>query len=612
MANEATKDAGGETEKTPLQKLMAAISGPILTLGIALGVTLLSMLWDVSNPARLIENLTYDMRMASTAFKAQDDIVIVKMDDASMFAMQDASECRCLSPVDKVWLGEVVRDLSQKGAKAIALDILLSGWRTEEERQEFTRQIAGLPTPIIAAVDPSLRPGIDYQIVPNLKYASPNSLVAREDDVVRQYDPKPDGMASLASALAEVYGANVPKDIFTMRYRSGLPDDGSENRGAIAPSFPAALVKDLPAEMFAGKTVLIGRVTRFAKGQSGILEDMHSTPLRFMAGHADGTPGVEVHAHALSQMRQGDQLNRPGMLWTALTVLIAALGGAALGLSSFRLWVAAVVVLGAVVAVGFAAFGALSYFGLMVGLLAPVTAFALSFFIQSRLATTQLQQERKLYSTALERYLAPQVIKRIEDGSEPVQIGAQMKEVTMMVSDIENFSGLVASTPIREFEMIINGYFDGLYDVLWKHEAMLDKLTGDGLIAMFGAPIEHKDHADRAIACARDMETYTEAYRDEVEKRFNIRMGRTRIGLHSGEGLVGNFGGEKRFNYTAYGQVVVIAARLEAANKEAGTGIMFSDATLKLAKNPGPVREVGSIQLKGVPQPILTYTTSLT
>lgn len=610
MANEAAKDADGETPKGPLQKFLSGAASPLISLAIALGVTVLTMLWDLSNPARLIENLTYDMRMASTASKVQDDIVIVKMDDASMFAMQDASECRCLSPVDKVWLGDVVRDLSEKGAKAIALDILFSAWRTEEERQMFTQQIAGLKTPIIAAIDPSLKPGIDYQIVPNLIYASPNSLVAREDDVVRQYDPTPDGYPSLASALAQAYGVKPPNEIFTMRYRAGLPNDGSENRGAIAPSFPAAIVKDLPAEMFAGKTILIGRVTRFAAGQSGILEDMHSTPLRFMAGHADGTPGVEIHAHALSQMRKGDQLNRPGLLWTALTVLIAALGGAALGRSAFRLWVAACVVLGAVVAVALVAFGALSYFGLMLSLLAPVTAFALSFFIQSRLAATQLHQERKLYSTALERYLAPQVIKRIEDGSEPVQIGAQMKEVTMMVSDIENFSGLVASTPIREFEMIINGYFDGLYDVLWKHEAMLDKLTGDGLIAMFGAPIEHKDHADRAIACARDMETYTETYRGDVEKRFGIKMGRTRIGLHSGEGLVGNFGGEKRFNYTAYGQVVVIAARLEAANKEAGTGIMFSDATLKLAQNPGPVREVGSIQLKGVPQPILTYTTA--
>jgi adenylate cyclase len=226
----------------------------------------------------------------------------------------------------------------------------------------------------------------------------------------------------------------------------------------------------------------------------------------------------------------------------------------------------------------------------------------------SRLAATQLQDERKLYSTALERYLAPQVIKRIEDGSEPVQIGAVMREITVLVTDLEDSSTLVATTPTLEFAAIINGYFDGLYEVLWKHEAMLDKLTGDGVIALFGAPIKHADHADRAIACARDMQVFSARYIEEVNQRYGIKLGRTRVGLHSGEGLVGNFGGEKRFNYTAYGQVVVIAARLEAANKEFDTTVLFSQATLERAKAAGEVRELGQVNLKGVPQPIPVYT----
>ena len=585
---------------------MSALVSPLITVAIALVVTVLTLLWDFTTPARYIENFTYDMRMSFAAPPPAGGIVIVKMDDASMEAMQAASECHCFAPVDKAWLGDLVADLSHKGAKAIALDILFSAWRTDEEYAAFSARVAGLPTPIIAAVDPGLTPDVDYKTVPGLTYANPNALVAREDEVVRVYDPHPNDLDAIATDLARVNGVKPPTKDFILRYRGAIESKG-ENRGALAPSFPAAVVADLPAEIFKGKTVLIGRVTRFAEGQSGILEDMHTTPLRFTAGHYDGTPGVEVHAHALEQMMAGDRVIVPSLFGVALSVFVAALGGAALGRSTFRWWVAVGIVLGAVVLGVLGAFFALLNFNIMVAMLAPVTAFALCFFIQSRLAATQLQEERKLYATALERYLAPQVIKRIEDG-EPMTISAERREITVMVSDIANFSDLVAAATPEELAMIMNGYFDGLYDVLWKHEAMLDKLTGDGVIVLFGAPFEAVDHADRAIACARDIVSTTEAYRNEVETRYGHKLGKTRVGLHTGECLVGNFGGEKRFNYTAYGQVVVIAARLEATNKETNTHILFSDSTMRLAKSAGEVKAVGEVKLKGVVQPITAYT----
>lgn len=597
-------DANGE--KSGFATFLQAMISPLVTIGIALVVTVVTLLWDRTTPARFIENFSYDLRMSAAAPAASKDIVIVKMDDASMLAMQEQSECRCFSPVDKAWVGDLVANLSAKGAKAIALDILFSAWRTDAEYAAFVEKTQGLQTPIVAAVDPALEPGVDYKLAPNLLLANPNALVAREDDVVRIYDPTPNGMPSIATRLAQVEGVTPPKGDFIMRYRRAIEQSG-ENRGALAPAVPAYLVKDLPDAMFKDKIVLIGRVTRFEEGQSGILEDMHNTPLRFTRGHEDGTPGVEVHAHALEQMKAGDKVQVPNLMWLAISVLVAALGGAALGRSTFRWWVATLVVVVAL-AVGVAgAFFALLQYNLMVSMLAPMTAFALCFFIQSRLAATQLQEERKLYSTALERYLAPQVIKRIEEG-EPMTIGAERRVITVMVSDIENFSTLVGEASMEDLALIMNGYFDGLYDVLWKHEAMLDKLTGDGVIVLFGAPFRYADHADRAIACARDIVTFSEAYRLEVQARFGRKLGRTRMGLHTGECLVGNFGGEKRFNYTAYGETVVIAARLEAKNKETDTHILFSDSTMAAAKAPGDIRLVGEVVLKGVVQPVPAYT----
>jgi len=223
-------------------------------------------------------------------------------------------------------------------------------------------------------------------------------------------------------------------------------------------------------------------------------------------------------------------------------------------------------------------------------------------------AAAELQNQRAFYSSTLERYLAPQVIDRMVDGREEVKIGAEEREITVMISDLENFSNLVASLDLETFEGVINEYFDGVIDILWKHEAMIDKMTGDGIIAIFGAPVPSEDHADRAIACCREIDVFGKEIRERMIAR-GIKFGVTRMGVSSGIGLVGNFGGEKRFNYTAYGEVVVIAARLEAANKTFGTRILFSSDTLKLAKRDVPIEAVGEIDLKGVPVPIPAYTT---
>ncbi|NDD64573.1 MAG: hypothetical protein EBZ36_11460 [Acidobacteria bacterium] len=337
---------------------------------------------------------------------------------------------------------------------------------------------------------------------------------------------------------------------------------------------------------------------------------MHATPLRFIRGHHDGTPGVEVHAHALDQMLRGDRITTPGWPFAFPLILAAALAGCVFGRSSLRWWATTVVILLSIASV-FAVSAILLYgSGWMVELTSPGLAFALSYFITGRITSTQLRADRALYAGTLERYLAPQVIERIVDGREPVEIGASSREITVLATDIADFSVLVGGTDPALFSSLINGYFDGVIDVLWRHEAMLDKLTGDGLIAIFGAPVEQADHAHRAIACAREIDVFAEAYRAQVSETHSVRFGQTRMGLHSGPALVGNFGGDKRFNYTAYGETVVIAARLEAANKSVGSRILVSRSTVSAAGEVKNARSVGLVELKGVSEPVEAYALS--
>jgi len=564
-----------------------------------------------TTPGRFAENLTYDIRLTLGAPAAQPDFVIVKMDDAAVQAMSETSACHCLAPIDKAWLGDLIAALDAKGVKAIAVDYLLDTWSSPEEFQDFERRIAGVKAPVIAVVDPKRTPGVDFPVSKKVLYSDARALVHVDyDDVIRQYDPMPSQYQALSTRVATATtGMPPPRKRFDIRYRRPDPQVRAENAGAISPSYSAAFVPFVPENLLKGKIAFIGSVTRAGAVDSDTpKEDMHATPLRFRPGHTQGTPGVEVHVHALSQMLAGDKVYRAGKVWDAVMVLAAALAGALLGRSTQRWWVSVGIVLLGVAALLGGAFAAYAYATLMMPMTAPVISFAFGFFILSRLAAAELQNQRAFYSSTLERYLAPQVIDRMVDGREEVKIGAEEREITVMISDLENFSTLVATLPLDTFSEVINEYFDGVIDILWKHEAMIDKMTGDGIIAIFGAPVASTDHADRAIACAREIDRYALEIRERMIGR-GIKFGYTRMGLSSGIGLVGNFGGERRFNYTAYGEVVVIAARLEAANKTFGTRILFSGDTLKLAKNDVAIEAVGEIDLKGVPVPIPAYTT---
>ena len=577
--------------------------------GLSAAAALVALALGLSTPVRFVENLAYDLRLSLGAPPNATPMVIVKLDDAAIEAMRARSPCRCLAPIDKVWLADLLVSLGAKGVRAIGVDVLLDTWKDPAEFAEFEKRTAGLSTPVVAVVDPGMKPGVDYPVDPKLHYADARALVSSDyDDVIRRYDPRPSRLRALSAGLAQVVGGRAPAAPFPIRYRRPDPGLTAENLGAIAPSYSAAFVPLLPPELLRGRIALIGAVTRSAHADSdSIKEDMHMTPLRFLPGHFGGTPGVEVHAHALSQMLAGDRVLRPGWAAAAALAFLAALGGALIGRATLSWWLSTAIIAAGILAYLLAGFGLYAGLAVMIPVAAPAIAFALAFFLLSRLTAARLAGERAFYSSTLERYLSPQVIERIVDGAEPVKIGAEEREITVLVSDLESFSTLVADTEINRFSVVINAYFDGLIDILWKHEALVDKMTGDGVIALFGAPVLQPDHADRALACARDIAAYARAYSAKMAGE-GIRFGRTRVGLNSGVGLVGNFGGERRFNYTAYGQVVVIAARLEAANKEFDTTTLFSQDTFALAKRVDDVRPVGETRLKGVSQPIAAYT----
>ena len=152
---------------------------------------------------------------------------------------------------------------------------------------------------------------------------------------------------------------------------------------------------------------------------------------------------------------------------------------------------------------------------------------------------------------------------------------------------------------------MLNEYLTGMTEIVFDHGGTLVKIIGDALNVLFGAPADQPDHAARAVDCALALDAYAEAFRARWREN-GVAVGTTRIGVHSGPALVGNFGGGRFFDYTAYGDTINIAARLEAANKQLGTRVCVSGSVVeRIADFRG--RPVGNVILRGRSEPLMAY-----
>jgi len=199
--------------------------------------------------------------------------------------------------------------------------------------------------------------------------------------------------------------------------------------------------------------------------------------------------------------------------------------------------------------------------------------------------------------SSLSRYFSPNLAQRLASDVDAIDLGGQRREITTLFTDIASFTALAEALEPSVLGPLLNQYLTGMTDVVFAHDGTVAKIVGDALHVLFGAPGAQPDHASRAVACALALDEYAESFRQRCHQK-QIVLGITRIGVHAGPAIVGNFGGGRFFDYTAYGDTINVAARLEAANKQLGTRICVS-ATLA-EKAPGfRGRPVGDLVLRG-------------
>ena len=215
------------------------------------------------------------------------------------------------------------------------------------------------------------------------------------------------------------------------------------------------------------------------------------------------------------------------------------------------------------------------------------------------------QADAERAHASLSRYFSPQIASRLVSNGEGGGMEVHRRDVAAMFTDVTSFTSMVESIAPELLGALLNEYMGGMTEIVFAHEGTVGKIIGDGIHILFNAPGDQPDYATRAVACAHELDDWAVAFRDRWRAK-DVNFGTTRIGVHAGPVLVGNFGGKRFFDYTAYGDTINTAARLEAANKHLGTRICVSETVAKAAANFRG-RPVGDIVLRGRSEPLRVY-----
>jgi len=353
------------------------------------------------------------------------------------------------------------------------------------------------------------------------------------------------------------------------------------------------LANELPPGSLKGNILIVGTS---AQG----LMDLRVSPLGTII------PGVEAHAQAVEQMLLGKHLRRPS--WsTAIELLVLVLGGLLVGvvaLSTGAL-VSAGVTGAALFLTGYGAWFAFTRHGLLLDPVTPGLVLLFTFIVGSVVNHLASEKKQRWVREAFSRYVSPNRVDYLVDNPGQLELGGRRQECSFVFTDLAGFTSLMEKMDPGDAVALLNAYLDKMIAIAFQQGGTLDRIVGDAVAIMFSAPVEQADHRQRALNCALEMYTFATGYSAELAAK-GTHFGKTRIGVHSGEVIVGNFGGSNMFDYRALGDAVNTAARLESVNKHLGTTVCVSEATLAGCSGAA-VRPVGRLVLKGKSEALMVY-----
>ncbi|MGJ4925908.1 CHASE2 domain-containing protein [Bradyrhizobium sp. HKCCYLS2038] len=558
------------------------------------------------------------------------------------------------------WTGEIGRVLSaviEGGAKVAGFDMVFQtsieqseiplgdstlGDKTRGFDREFLRALASAAAGskvVLGEIfgEPPILPAPGQRIaVRQQQNLRPLNTYTDSDDVVRRHPLtlSADGKAvpSMALELAARAIGTAPAisadgvALGDYRVPGSVPGTMTLNFAGGAQDIPTYSFADLRAcalkgdkeyfrREFAGKVVLIGTVG---------IEDRRVTSKRF-ATRAEGArrprcvleerkvaetfarstiAGVYIHATAVNNLVRQDatiELSRPAIF--AIAAVLALFGAL---LARLLRPVSAAALLAALSVLYTALAATLFNHAYALPLAEPLAAGLLALTATTAYRFMVTDKDRRLLQKSFAYYLAPREIDRMLASHRLPQLGGETREVTVFFSDIEGFSRIAEQMTPEQLMALTNEYLSAISDVIESHDGYVDKYIGDSVVAVFGAPLDDPHHARSAARAALDCKARL-AELNRTSTAFQGIKVAQRIGINSGAALVGNFGSERRFNYSVMSDAVNVASRLEGANKFYGTTIIASDSTVALAGDEFAWRELDTIRVKGREQSLKIY-----
>lgn len=356
----------------------------------------------------------------------------------------------------------------------------------------------------------------------------------------------------------------------------------------------------LPDEIFKDKIVLIGSTV-------SELHDNFPAPF-FEFKDRDGnyrkaeTPGVEIHANAIWTILNQQYYKEFPHLFSLLLllVLIGLVYFVVMRLSTF--W-SIIISVGLLLLYNLAQFYLFANFRLILIMVMPSLAIALSFMASTVYEYVATQREKRMIMGAFERFVPQKVVKELLDHPEKLKLGGEERYLSVLFTDLANFTSVSEKLKPTDLVNLINIYLTEMTEVVFKYDGIVDKYEGDALMAEFGAPVHFEDHAVKACYAAIEMQERLKKL-DLSKYKKVISSLSCRIGINSGHMIVGNMGSKNVFDYTVMGDAVNLASRLEGANKMYGTNIMISEDTYKLVKDDVVSRPLDLIRVKGRQKPV--------
>jgi adenylate cyclase len=531
------------------------------------------------------------------------DVVVVAMDEQSYSGLG----IQFSSAWPRELHARLLRRLREYGAKKVVFDILFLGAGASPKADddlaaalreipsilgmELTKRIVALPGGSVELEE------LEEPYDPFLKHASAALVGLPEDHgIVRRFLIDRTDQSRAVPSLAEA-GAGVTAN------SQGVGRDDIINYYGTARTVPTHsyvnVVQDehpLPAGLFRDKIVYVGLSLRTESGPAQ--KDLFGSPF-----YGEKIFGVEIHAAAAANLIDRSWIRRLGssaelgllsllaLVLSAIIIYLNPLTGSAVLLGAVLIW-----------AVG--SFFAFTRYLFIPGVLLFIIQLPILFLLSTVYYYAVIRRSQQRIVNAFSHYLAPEMAQRMVENSKALTLGGEKLWCTALFTDIAGFTDITETMPAERVSEMLNAYFSEVMEAIFVNQGTVIKFIGDSVFALWGAPIRVDNHAELAIRSALSIQQ--EVSRFNASKRFPEL--KTRIGISTGPMLVGNLGCAKRLDYTALGDSVNVASRIEGLNRHFGTSILLSESTKKELGERVPHIFVGKVKVAGKKEAIALYS----